>query len=70
MGDGEYGASGTSFYTTTEKQDSYDDLDSVLDAKCKDKQLRKVICESLDACGEITEGEGAQRAKRARESSN
>ena len=50
-----YGASGTSFYTTTEKQDSYDSLDKVLDAKCKDAGVRKVIVEMLDACGEITE---------------
>ena len=50
-----YGASGTSFYTTTEKQDSYDSLDTVLDAKCKDAGVRKVIVEMLDACGEITE---------------
>ena len=55
MGGDEYGASSTSFYTTTEKQDSYDDLDSVLDHKCKDQNLRKLICECLDACGEITE---------------
>ena len=50
-----YGASGTSFYTTTEKQDSYDSLDKVLNAKCKDEGVRKVIVEMLDACGEITE---------------
>jgi len=54
-GGDEYGASSTSFYTKTEKQDSYDDLDSVLDAKCKDPQLRRIIIECLDACGEITE---------------
>ena len=50
-----YGASGTSFYTTTEKQDSYDSHDKVLNAKCKDEGVRKVIVEMLDACGEITE---------------
>jgi len=33
---GEYGASSTSFYTTTEKQDSYASLDDVLSAKCAD----------------------------------
>jgi sedoheptulose-bisphosphatase len=54
-GDSEYGASGTSFYTTTEKQDSYDDLDSVLAAKCKDEKTRTVIYEMLDACADITE---------------
>jgi len=52
---GEYGASSTSFYTTTEKQDSYDDLDSILDAHCADKQLQTVIREMLDACADITE---------------
>jgi len=52
---GEYGASGTSFYTTTEKQDSYDDLDSVLAAKCSDEKVKVVIKEMLDACAEITE---------------
>lgn len=52
---GEYGASSTSFYTTTEKQDSYDDLDSVLDSKMKDEQVKMVIKEMLDACADITE---------------
>ena len=55
FGEGEYGASGTSFYTTTEKQDSYDSLDSVLKAKCKDEKTRAVILEMLDACADITE---------------
>ena len=55
---GEYGASSTSFYTTTEKQDSYDDLDSILDAHCADKQLQTVIREMLDACADITEVRG------------
>eukprot|EP00793_Prasinoderma_coloniale_P005975 PRCOL_00004449-RA len=50
-----YGASGTSFYTTTEKQDSYDDLDTVLNSKCADEQTRAVIKEMLDACADITE---------------
>ena len=66
------GASGTSFYTTTEKQDSYDSLDKVLDAKCKDAGVRKVIVEMLDACGEITEARGRRwsrwRARRSRSS--
>jgi hypothetical protein len=31
---GEYGASGTSFYTTTEKEDYYDTLEAVLEKKC------------------------------------
>jgi len=51
----EYGASSTSFYTKTEKQDSYDDLNVVLDAKCKDAKLRTVIVEMLDAVADITE---------------
>jgi hypothetical protein len=53
--EGEYGASGTSFYTKTEKQDSYDDLDMVLKEKCKDDKLRALIVEMLDAVAEITE---------------
>merc|ERR1719272_666619 len=52
---GEYGASSTSFYTTTEKQDSYESLDAVLENKCKDEKLRLVIKDMLDACADITE---------------
>merc|ERR1719193_1706176 len=52
---GEYGASSTSFYTTTEKQDSYDDLNAVLDAKCSDPMVKTVVVEMLDACAAITE---------------
>ena len=52
---GEYGASSTSFYTTTEKQDSYESLDDVLDAKCKDEKVKAVIKDMLDACADITE---------------
>jgi hypothetical protein len=52
---GEYGASSTSFYTTTEKQDSYESLDDVLDAKCADSQVRAVIKDMLEACADITE---------------
>eukprot|EP00959_Pyramimonas_sp_CCMP1952_P127450 2665696-Pyramimonas_sp.AAC.1 len=52
---GEYGASSTSFYTTTEKQDKYDDLDTILDAKCANAQTKTVIKEMLDACADITE---------------
>merc|ERR1712151_21788 len=55
QGGGEYGASSTSFYTTTEKQDSYDDLDKVLDEKMKDPEIKAVIKEMLGAIGEITE---------------
>ena len=55
FGEGEYGASGTSFYTTTEKQDSHDSMESVLKAKCKDEKTRAVILEMLDACADITE---------------
>lgn len=52
---GEYGASSTSFYTTTEKKDSYESLDSVLEAKCKDEKVRMVIKDMLDVCADITE---------------
>lgn len=52
---GEYGASSTSFYTTTEKQDSYASLDDILVAKCKDGQVRQVIVDMLDVCADITE---------------
>jgi len=52
---GEYGASSTSFYTTTEKQDSYKSLDDVLEVKCKDEKLRSVIKDMLDVCADITE---------------
>jgi len=54
-GTDEYGASSTSFYTTTEKQDSYESLDVVLENKCKDTKLRLVIKDMLDACADITE---------------
>lgn len=52
---GEYGASSTSFYTTTEKQETYDSLDDVLDTKCKDEKVRAVIRDMLGACADITE---------------
>jgi hypothetical protein len=52
---GEYGASSTSFYTTTEKQDSYESLDDVLSKSCKDDKLKQVIRDMLDVCAEITE---------------
>jgi len=51
----EYGASSTSFYTTTEKQDSYPSLENILEKHCKDEKLRKVIVEMLDCCADITE---------------
>jgi sedoheptulose-bisphosphatase len=53
--EGEFGASGTSFYTKTEKQDSYDDLDKILGAACKDEKLKVLIKEMLDAVADITE---------------
>jgi len=49
------GASTSSFYTTLEKQDSYDSLDVVLEKKCKDEKLRTLIKELLDAVADITE---------------
>jgi sedoheptulose-bisphosphatase len=54
-GGGEYGASSTSFYTTTEKQESYASLDDVLVAKCKDDKVKAVIRDMLEACADITE---------------
>ena len=51
----EYGASSTSFYTTTEKQDSYDSLDVILDAQCKDEKVKQVIKDMLEVIAEITE---------------
>jgi sedoheptulose-bisphosphatase len=52
---GEYGASSTSFYTTVEKKESYESLDAVLTAKCKDEKVRQVIRDMLDVCADITE---------------
>jgi hypothetical protein len=52
---GEYGASSTSFYTTTEKKSSYKSLEDVLSTKCKDEKVRGVITDMLGACAEITE---------------
>ena len=52
---GEYGASSTSFYTTTEKKESYESLNDILEAKCKDEKVRGVIRDMLDVCADITE---------------
>lgn len=52
---GEYGASSTSFYTTTEKQDSYASLEEVLAEKCSDDKVKQVIVDMLDVCADITE---------------
>jgi hypothetical protein len=52
---GEFGASSTSFYTTTEKKDSYESLDDVLSNKCSDPKVRHVIKDMLNVCAEITE---------------
>lgn len=49
-----YGASCTSYYTTTEKKDAYESLDSVLNKKCADPKTRKVIKDLLDVCADIT----------------
>ena len=51
----EYGASSTSFYTTTEKQSSYAGSDEMLAKKCRDPKVRQVINDMLDACAEITD---------------
>ena len=52
---GEFGASSTSFYTTTEKKDSYESLEDVLSNKCSDPKVRHVIKDMLNVCAEITE---------------
>jgi sedoheptulose-bisphosphatase len=52
---GEYGASSTSFYTTVEKKESYESLDTVLDSKCSDPKVRQVIKDMLNVCADITE---------------
>jgi sedoheptulose-bisphosphatase len=52
---GEFGASSTSFYTTTEKQDTYASLEEVLEQKCKDKKVQQVIIDMLEVCADITE---------------
>ncbi|GMI22749.1 hypothetical protein TeGR_g9279, partial [Tetraparma gracilis] len=54
-GTDEYGASSTSFYTTTEKQESYDSLDTVMAAACANPKKAQVIRECLEACADITE---------------
>jgi hypothetical protein len=52
---GEYGASSTSFYTTTEKKDSYESLEDILATRCRDPKVGQVIKDMLDVCAEITE---------------
>ena len=52
---GEFGASSTSFYTKTEKKESYESLAEVLQSKCKDPKVRQVIVDMLDVCADITE---------------
>ncbi|KAG7342864.1 fructose-1,6-bisphosphatase [Nitzschia inconspicua] len=52
---GEFGASSTSFYTTTEKQDTYASLEETLQNKCKDEKVRQVIVDMLDVCADITD---------------
>lgn len=50
-----YGASSTSFYTSTEKQDSYASLQDVLNEHCADPNLRLVITDMLAVCADITD---------------
>lgn len=52
---GEFGASSTSFYTTVEKKDQYENLDDILETKCKDEKVRRVIRDMLGVCADITE---------------
>jgi sedoheptulose-bisphosphatase len=51
---GDYGASHTSFYTSTEKKESYESLDDVLNTKCKDPKVRHVIRDMFAVCADIT----------------
>lgn len=50
-----YGASSTSFYTTAEKQSTYLSSDELLEAKCADPKVRRVINDMLDVCADITD---------------
>jgi len=50
-----FGASHTSFYTNTKKQDYYATLDEILDSKMADADLKSVIKTMFNACGTITE---------------
>jgi hypothetical protein len=51
----EYGASSTSFYTTVEKKDQYESLETILSKHCSDPKVREIITDMLDVCAEITE---------------
>lgn len=53
--DAAFGASHTSFYTSEEKKDSYDSLETVLAAKCKDTDLASCVVDMMGACAQITE---------------
>jgi sedoheptulose-bisphosphatase len=53
--DEHYGASHTSHYTTEEKKDSYSTLGEILDSKCSDPLVRKVIIDMMGVCADITE---------------
>jgi len=55
MGADEYGASSTSFYTTTEKQATYAGSEELLAAKCADPKVRRVIEDMLAVCADITD---------------
>ncbi|KAL3905603.1 MAG: hypothetical protein SGILL_009611, partial [Bacillariaceae sp.] len=50
-----HGASSTSVYTTEEKQDSYQTLEEVLEAKCSNPQVREVIQDLMKVCADITD---------------
>ena len=50
-----HGASSTSIYTTEEKQDSYQTLEEVLEAKCADPLVRQVIQDLMKVCADITD---------------
>lgn len=50
-----YGASCSSFYTSEEKKDSYETLEDVLRARCRDARVRRVVRDLVDAVAAITE---------------
>jgi sedoheptulose-bisphosphatase len=50
----DYGASHTSFYTSTEKKESYESLNDVLSTKCNDPKVRRVIRDMFAVCADIT----------------
>jgi hypothetical protein len=50
-----YAASETSFYTTEEKKDFYSTLSEILETKCADPLVRRVIHDLMKVCADITQ---------------